>query len=96
MTKAGLVAHVAALMETSELAAERSVNAVLEAISNALESGESVKLVGFGVFEVAERAERVARNPKTNEEIRLPPVSIPVFRPGSGLKARVQKEGANA
>ena len=83
MTKAGLVAHVAALMETSELAAERSVNAVLEAISNALESGESVKLVGFGVFEVA-------------EEIRLPPVSIPVFRPGSGLKARVQKEVDNA
>lgn len=71
------------------MAAERSVNAVLASITEALAEGDSVKLVGFGVFETVERAERVARKPRINEEMRLPPTRTPVFRPSGVLKSIV-------
>lgn len=80
MTKPELVREMAKngdlLIKDSEVA----LNALIEVISAALARGEKVPLTGFGVFEVATRAERKARNPKTNAEILVPETKYPKFR----------------
>ena len=61
----------------------------MEAISEALAQGDKIQLIGFGSFEVKERAARVGRNPKTKEEIKIPASKYPVFKAGKALKDRV-------
>jgi DNA-binding protein HU-beta len=68
---------------------ETMVDAILETIVDTLASGENVKIVGFGQFTVKERAARLGRNPKTNEEIHIPPTRKPVFVPGKNMKDAV-------
>jgi len=65
------------------------VNAVFETVMDALSKGEKVQIAGFGIFEVRERAERVGRNPRTGEEIKIPPRKVPVFRVGKELRTKV-------
>ena len=65
---------------------EATVTAVLETIISALEDNEKVQLVGFGSFEVKERAARIGRNPKTKEAIEIPASKAPVFKPSKALK----------
>ncbi len=65
------------------------IGATLSAIGDALASGERVQLVGFGSFEVRERAERVGRNPRTREEILIPACKVPAFKAGKTLKDKV-------
>lgn len=62
------------------------VDSLLENIVQSLADGERVQFRGFGTFEMKERAERVARNPHSNEEIRVPAKSIPSFTPGYNMK----------
>ena len=69
--------------------AEAALNASVEAISEALAQGDKIQLIGFGSFEVKERAARVGRNPKTKEEIKIPASKYPVFKAGKALKDRV-------
>ncbi len=69
--------------------AEKAVGSVFEAMTTALAAGEKIQLVGFGSFEVVQRAERVGRNPRTNEEIRIPASKSPVFKAGKALKDAV-------
>ena len=57
----------------------------------ALAEGDKVQLVGFGAFEVKARAERIGRNPKTKESIKIPASKVPVFKPGKALKDAVAK-----
>ena len=71
--------------------AELAVNAVLGEIENALASGDKVQLMGFGTFEVKARAERVGRNPRTKEAIKIPASKSPVFSAGRVLKDSVNK-----
>ncbi len=71
--------------------AETILNTIVETITDALKSGDKVTLMGFGTFEVKNRAERIGRNPQTNEEIKIPASKAPVFKAGKALKDEVNK-----
>ena len=86
MTKTDLIAQVAANTEMSKKSAEMAVNAAFEALGNALKEGDKVALVGFGTFEVRERAERQGINPRTREAITIAASKSIVFKPGKALK----------
>ena len=89
--KAELIEKVAAATDLSKKDATAAVDAVFSAIQDALANGEKVQLIGFGNFEVRNRAERKGRNPQTNEEIIIPASKVPAFKPGKGLKDAVNK-----
>jgi len=74
----------------SKAAAGDAVEAVLGGISGALSGGDSVSLVGFGTFSVANRAARTARNPRTGEAINVAASKAPKFKAGKGLKDAVK------
>ncbi len=84
-----LVAKVAEVSEVTKKDAEKAVNATFAAIEEALAAGDKVQLVGFGTFEVRDRAARIGRNPKTGDEIKIPATKVPAFKPGKALKERV-------
>ena len=91
MNKAELINAVAEKAALSKKDSEAAVNAALEAITAALADGEKVQLVGFGSFEVKKREERVGRNPKTNEEIKIPASKVPAFKASKTLKDTIGK-----
>ena len=91
MTKAELINAVAQKTELSNKDSEKAVVAVIDAISEALAAGEKVALVGFGTFEVKERAAREGINPRTKEKIEIPASKLPVFKAGKTLKEVVSK-----
>lgn len=91
MTKAELINEVALKAGLSKKDSEKSVNAVVEAITEALAKGDKVSLVGFGTFEVKERSERKGINPRTKEEITIAASKLPAFKAGKGLKDAVSK-----
>lgn len=86
MNKSELIAAVCEKTETTKKAADEAVNAVIDTIAEALGNGERVQIVGFGTFEVRDRAERKGRNPQTGEEMTIPASKAPVFRAGKNLK----------
>ena len=89
MTKAELINAVAQKTELSKKDSDKAVTAVLDAITEALADGDKVALVGFGTFEVKERAEGI--NPRTKEKIMIPASKLPVFKAGKALKEAVSK-----
>ncbi|MBQ3210237.1 MAG: HU family DNA-binding protein [Oscillospiraceae bacterium] len=91
MNKTELIAAVAENAGMSKKDGEKAVNAVLDAITGALVAGDKVQLVGFGTFDVKERAARVGRNPKTKEEIQIPASRVASFKVGKALKDAVAK-----
>ncbi len=91
MTKADIVARIAQTTGMTKADTADVLDALLEAISAALGRGEKIEMRGFGIFKVESRKSRVARNPKTGEEIRIPPRAVPVFKPSDHLKDRVQQ-----
>lgn len=91
MNKTELITKVAEMTGTSKKDAEKAVCATLDAITNALVNGDKVQLVGFGTFEVKERAARTGRNPRTRESIEIPASRLPVFKAGKALKDAVAK-----
>lgn len=70
--------------------ADLAVKAVLDSITQALKDGEKVQLIGFGTFEVRERAEKEARNPRTGEMVKVPATKVPAFKAGQALKDAVK------
>ena len=86
MNKAELIAAAAEQAGLSKKDTEAVINAALDAIATSLKNGDKVQLVGFGSFEVKARAERIGRNPRTKEEIKIPASKVPVFKPGKALK----------
>ena len=90
MTKADIVARIAQDTGMTKADTSEVLDAILEAISAAMERGEKIEMRGFGIFKVEERKPRVARNPKTGQEIRIPARAVPVFKPSNHLKDRVQ------
>ena len=66
------------------------MSAALEVVEDALKAGDKVQLVGFGTFEVKERAARSGRNPKTKEPVQIPASKSPTFKPGKALKDAIQ------
>ncbi|MBL1352634.1 MAG: HU family DNA-binding protein [Zetaproteobacteria bacterium] len=90
MNKADLINHVAANAELSKADATGAVEAVLGGITSALKNDDTVSLVGFGTFSVAERAARTARNPRTGEPIEVAASKAPKFKAGKALKDAVK------
>ena len=89
MNKTELVAAVAQKAELSKKDAEKAVAAVTAAITDALCAGDKVQLVGFGTFEVSERAAREGRNPQTGETMTIAASKAPKFKAGKALKDMV-------
>ena len=89
MNKMELISAIAEKAELSKKDAEKALTAVVESISEALQTGDKVQLIGFGSFEVKNRDARIGRNPKTKEEIRIPASKTPVFKAGKALKDKV-------
>lgn len=86
MNKTELIAAVAQKTELSKKDAENAVAAVFGSIEDALKAGEKVQLIGFGTFEVRERAEKEGRNPATGETMVIPASKVPAFKAGKALK----------
>jgi len=91
MTKTDLINAVAQKAEISKKDADKAVSAVISAISDFLVAGEKVQIVGFGTFEVRERAERMGKNPATGAEIKIEATKVPAFKAGKALKDAVAK-----
>lgn len=90
MNKTELINSIALKTGLSKKNSEAALNAFIETVEESLQQGEKVVLVGFGTFEVRERAERKGRNPQTKEEILIPASKAPVFKAGKGLKEKVK------
>ncbi|MGI6492631.1 MAG: HU family DNA-binding protein [Pelotomaculum sp.] len=91
MNKAKLISSVAEKTELTKKDAEKAVSAVLDSIVEALSRNDRVQLVGFGTFEIRERAARKGRNPQTGEEINIAAAKVPVFKAGKALRDAVDK-----
>lgn len=91
MNKTELVASMAQRSGLTKKDAEKALNAFFESVEQALVEGDRVQLIGFGTFEVKERAARKGRNPQTGVEIDIPASKAPGFKAGKSLKEAVNK-----
>ncbi len=89
--KAELVDRVAKKTQLTKKDVSATVEAVFETIQEALKAGEKVQVIGFGTFEVRERAARKGRNPQTGKEIKIKASKVPAFKAGKALKDAVKK-----
>ena len=91
MNKTELIAAVAAKTGVSKKDAAAVVDATFDCITEQITAGDKVQLIGFGTFEVRERAERKGRNPKTGETITIAASKAPAFAAGKALKDAVNE-----
>ena len=91
MNKAELIIATAEKAGLTKKDTEAAITAAIAVITENLAQDEKVQLVGFGSFEVKARAERIGRNPKTKEQIKIPASKTPVFKAGKALKDAVAK-----
>lgn len=91
MNKADLVGKVADKAGLTKKDAEKAINAFVASVQEALVKKDKVQLIGFGTFEVKERAARTGRNPQTGETIKIAASKAPVFKVGKALKDAVNK-----
>lgn len=91
MNKTELVAAIAEKAELSKKDSEKALKAFIDVVTDELKAGEKIQLVGFGTFEVAERAAREGRNPTTGATIKIPASKAPKFKAGKALKDAVNK-----
>ena len=91
MNKAELVAAIADKAEISKKDSEAALKAFTDVVAEELKKGEKIQLVGFGTFEVAERAARTGRNPQTGAEMTIPASKTPKFKAGKALKDTVNQ-----
>lgn len=89
MNKTELVAAIAEKTELSKKEAEKALKAFTDVIAEELTKGEKIQLVGFGTFEVSERAAREGRNPMTGETIQIAASKTPKFKAGKALKDQI-------
>lgn len=86
MNKTELIAAIADKTDLSKKDVEKALKAFTDVVADEMKKGEKVALVGFGTFEVSERAAREGRNPATNEIIKIPASKAPKFKAGKALK----------
>ena len=91
MNKTELIEAVVAKAGLTKKDADAAVKATFEAITEAMAKGDKVALVGFGNFEVRDRAERTGKNPQTGEEVKIAACKAPAFKAGKALKDAVNK-----
>ena len=89
MNKTELAAVIAEKAELTKKDAEAALNAFMDSVKEALAKGDKVSLVGFGTFEVRERAAREGKNPRTGEKLTIVACKVPAFKPGKALKDKV-------
>ena len=92
MNKTELVAAIAEKTELSKKDAEAALKAFVDVVSDELKKGEKVQLVGFGTFEVSERAAREGRNPQTGKTMKIEASKYPKFKAGKALKDLVNEK----
>ena len=86
MNKATLIAKIAEKSALNKKQAEAALNAFTDTVVEALKEGDKVQMMGFGTFEIKERAARTGRKPATGETIEIPAKKSPVFKAGKGFK----------
>jgi DNA-binding protein HU-beta len=86
VNKTELIEHIALEAELTKAAATRALDALISGVTKSLSGGDVVSILGFGTFDVSERAERTGRNPRTGESIKIAGTKVPKFRPGKALK----------
>ena len=91
MNKTELVAAMAEQAELSKKDSEKALKAFIDVVTEELKKGEKIQLVGFGTFEVTERAAREGRNPLTGEKMQIKASKAPKFKAGKALKDAVNK-----
>mgnify|MGYP001066414615 FL=1 len=91
MNKTELIAAIAEKTELSKKDSEKALKAFIEVVTEELKKGEKIQLVGFGTFEVAERAARDGRNPQTGEVMPIPASKAPKFKAGKALKDEINE-----
>ncbi len=89
MNKKELIDAIAEKSELTKSQAEKALSSFIDTVSVTLSKGDSVELVGFGKFEVKNRAARDGRNPQTGETIKIKASKVPAFKAGKGLKDTV-------
>ena len=89
MNKTELVAAISEKTELTKKDSEKALKALVDVIAEELKKGEKVQLVGFGTFEVSERAARTGKNPQTGAEIKIAACKAPKFKAGKALKDAV-------
>ncbi len=89
MNKTELVAAIAEQAELSKKDSEKALKAFIDVVTSELKKGEKIQLVGFGTFEVLERAAREGRNPLTGEKMQIKASKAPKFKAGKALKDAV-------
>lgn len=95
MNKSELIAKVAEKAGITKKDAEKAVAGIFASFQEALVAGDKVQVIGFGTFEVRERAARSGRNPQSGEEIKIPATKSPAFKPGKALKDAVNVKKAS-
>lgn len=90
MNKADLVEAVHGVLQGTKVQSEQVVDTVVEAIVQTLKKGDEVSIAGLGIFSVKPRAARMARNPKTGEQVKVPATKVPKFRAAKALKDAVK------
>ena len=91
MNKTELVAAMAEKAQLSKKDAEAALKAFTDVVAEELKKGEKIQLVGFGTFEVSERAARTGRNPQTGEEMPIAASKAPKFKAGKALKDAINE-----
>jgi len=91
MNKSDLIAKIAEKTELNQKQAAAALDTTIILITEALKAGETVQIMGFGTFEVRERAATTARNPRTGETVEVAAKKVPAFKPGKALKEAVDK-----
>ena len=86
MNKQELISAIAQNAEISKADAGKALAATIDAITKAMAKGDKVQIVGFGTFEVRERAARTGKNPRTGEAIKIAASKVPAFKAGKALK----------
>ncbi len=89
MNKTELIDAVADATGLSKADSTRALDAIVNAIADALKKGDQVSVVGFGSFMVRQRSARTGRNPQTGAEIQIKAANVPAFKPGKALKDAV-------
>lgn len=91
MNKSELIAAISAKSGLTKKDADKALSAFMYVVTEQLKAGDKVQLIGFGTFEVRERAARTGRNPQTKEPIKIPATKVPVFKAGKSFKEVISK-----
>ena len=90
MNKGELIDVVAKNTNLTKTDVENAINTIIDSVKKTVKKGEDVTLIGFGTFTKAKRKARTGRNPQTGEEIKIPAMNVPKFRPGKEFKEMVK------